>query len=195
MICIHTKAISIDISQFFQHCMSKLTDLEFQSLRVSCEMLDAQDSAVDQGWIARKPGCNQFSLQHLPNWRNIDFCTWHLRKHSIPYSRPAWQWNILCNASQNIVHVRHLGLPEWREKNKQNDHLPPQLLLKCLEPPHFHQAFYRLLPFSPGKSQQNSPLEPGLRRLESGCFGSPPPPKPWIGKESTGWFSKKKCCK
>lgn len=153
--------IWIDISQVFQHCMSKLTDLEFQSplFMAKCWMHKILRSTAGVGWSCQIGGTKIFVHDVF-------------RKHSIPCSKPAWQWNIPWNASQNIVHVRHLGLPECREKRpRKNDHLPPQLLLKCLEPPHFHQAFYRLLPFSPGKSQQNSRLEPGLRRDQ----GSHPP--------------------
>lgn len=144
----------IDISQFFQHRMSKLTDLEFQSplfmRNVGCTRFCVV--LLESDGVA-KLGEQRFS--YMTSFENIQYPV--VNQHGNGTSH---EMHLKTSSMFAILVYQNVG----KKRPRKNDHLPPQLLLKCLEPPHFHQAFYRLLPFSPGKSPQNSPLEPGLRR-------------------------------
>ena len=116
------------------------------------------------------------------------------RKHSIPCSKPTWQWNIPWNASQNIVHVRHLGLPECREKKTKEKRSSP--FLNCCSSVLNHHistkpsiGFFRFRPANLNKTLGLNLVSAGTRvpTLQGmditdskscfckGCFGSPPP--------------------
>ena len=151
--------------------MSKLTDLEFQSLlfmrNVGCTrfcvvLLESDGVAWFNKFLTTPAKLGEQRFSYMTSFENIQYPV--VNQHGNGTSH---EMHLKTSSMFAILVYQNVG----KKRPRKNDHLPPQLLLKCLEPPHFHQAFYRLLPFSPGKSQQNSRLEPGLRRDQ----GSHPP--------------------